>query len=217
VLLVRDLLDQTLCDPHGQAAGRVDDLVIVAEGDDAFVDSILSGGGVLADDLGLLGRGCEGATRLLRRRSLRRSAIPWNLVSEVAEHAVTVEGGRRGTIHAVRERSGSELRLRVLRRLPVWCAAGVRLRVVDVLVSDPTPPERLRVVGLIVRRRSHVSWPTSLRPRQRVAPTEWRFVPTADVRLNREALSVDRAYDDLVAARDAAASRPPVRVPRATP
>jgi hypothetical protein len=216
VLLVRDLLDQTLRDPHGQAAGRVDDFVIVLDGDDAFVDSILSGGGVLADDLGVLGRGCEVAARLLRR-PLRRAAIPWSLVSEVAEHAVTVEGCRRGKIRAARERLGSELRLRVLRRLPVRCAAGVRLRVVDVLVFDPTPPEPLRVLGLIVRRCNHVAWPASLRPRQRAAPSEWRFVPTADVRLTRGALAVDHAYDDLVAARGAAASRPPLRVPRAAP
>jgi hypothetical protein len=215
MLLVRDLLDQTLRDRDGLAAGRVDDFVIVPDGDDAFVDSILSGGGVLADDLGVIGRGCEVAARVVRRRPLRRAAIPWSLVSEVAEHAVTVDAGRRGKIHAARERSGSELRLRVLRGLPMRCADGVRVRVVDVLVSDPAPPERLRVVGLIVRRRNHVAWPASLRPRQRAAPREWRFVPIADVRLAREALAVDHAYGDLAAARGAAASRPPVRIPRA--
>jgi hypothetical protein len=217
VLLVRDLLDQTLRDPDGLAAGRVDDFVIVPDGDDAFVDSILSGGGVLADDLGVIGRGCEVAARVVRRRPLRRAAIPWSLVREVAEHAVTVEAGTRGKVHAARERSGSELRLRVLRRLPMRCADGVRLRVVDVLVSDPAAPERLRVVGLIVRRRNHVAWPASLRPRQRAAPREWRFVSTADVRFAREALAVDHVYDDLPAARGATVSRPPARIPRAVP
>lgn len=215
MLLVRDLLDQTLRDPDGLAAGRVDDFVIVPDGDDAFVDSILSGGGVLADDLGVIGRGCEVTARVVRRRPLRRAAIPWSLVREVVEHAVTVEAGRRGKVHATRERSGSELRLRVLRRLPMRCADGVRLRVVDVLVSDPAPPERLRVVGLIVRRRNHVAWPASLRPRQRAAPREWRFVAKADVRFTPEALAVDHAYDELPAARSAAAARPPVRIPRA--
>jgi hypothetical protein len=40
-------------------------------------------------------------------------------------------------------------------------------------------------IGLIVRRCNHFAWPASLRPRQRAAPTKWRFVPTADVRLTR--------------------------------
>jgi hypothetical protein len=217
VLLVRDLLDQALRDPHGEAAGRVDDFLIVLDGDDAFVDSILSGGGVLADELGVIGRGCEVVARVVRRRSLRRESIPWSLVSEVAEHAVTVEAGGRTKIDALPEGSRSGLRLRVLRRLPMRSADGGRLRVVDVRVSDPAPPERLRVVGLIVRRRNHIAWPASLRPRQRAAPPEWRFVPTADVRLTRDALAIDHAFDDLAAARGATASRPPVRIPRAAP
>jgi hypothetical protein len=217
VLLVRDLLDQALRDPDGEAAGRIDDFLITAEGKDAFVEAILSGGGVLADDLGLIGRACEVAAHIVRRRPLRRATIPWSLVSEVVEHAVTIAADQPATSHAgplADSRSG--LRLRAVRRLPMRSQDGVRMHVVDVRVTEPTPLERPRVVGLVVCRRRRVAWPASLRPRQRGAPPGWRFLSAADVRFTRTALVVEQAYHDLPTARGVVASPPPARIPRAT-
>jgi hypothetical protein len=206
--LVRDLLDQALRDPEGEPAGRADDFLLVAEDDGIFVAAILSGGGIVADDLGWIGRACESIVRVVRRRPLRRSSIPWSDVSEVAEHALTVPGGRRGA------RVPAGVRLRAARRLPVQSADGVRLHLIDLQVVDPRPRTRLRVAGLIVRPRSRVAWPVSLRPRQRGAAGDWRFVPVSHVGLSHEALVVDSAFAKLKPVGDNAATRPPKRKPR---
>jgi hypothetical protein len=212
VQLVRDLLDQSLLDRDGEAAGRVDDLLLSVEGRDVFVDRILCGGGILVDDLGPVGRAWEATARIVRRRSLRRAGFAWALVSELAEHAVTIAVPRTAVSW---EEPARGLRLRVIRRLPARSADGIALRVVDVRVADPLPRERPRVLGLVVRRRHRTAWQASLRPRQLGAPPGWRFVPVGDVRFTDAGLAVERAYDDLPAAPNAVVSPPPVRVPRA--
>ena len=83
--LARDLLDQVLRDAEGKPAGRADDFSLHVHEDGMYVESILTGGGILADDLGLLGRVCERLCRVIRRCALRRVSIPWSAVSEVAE------------------------------------------------------------------------------------------------------------------------------------
>jgi hypothetical protein len=212
VLLVRDLLDQAVLDRDGEAAGRVDDLLIAVEGDDVFLDAILCGGGIVADDLGVVGRLCEAGARSVRRRSLRRGKFAWTEVEDVAEHAVTVTAARP-TVGAGAARSG--LRLRTLRRMPVRTSDGIVLHVLDVRVADPSPPERPRVLGLVVRRRNLGVWPISLRPRQIAAPSDWRFAPIGDVRFGEAGLVVAGAYGDLPAAPNAVVSPPPGRTPRA--
>jgi hypothetical protein len=210
--LVRDLLDQALRDSHGEPAGRADDFSIVVHDDGLFVESILTGGGILADDLGILGRACEHLCRLVRRRALRRVSIPWSAVSEVAEHALTVPDHPRGNARAGQARSG--IRLRKMRRLPARSADGVRLHLIDLQVVDPRPRARLRVTGLIVRRRRRLSWPVSLRPRQSAAGSDWRFIASSAVHLTRDGLVIERTYDTLLATRETSASRPPGRRPR---
>jgi hypothetical protein len=206
--LVRDLLDQALRDSEGEPAGRADDFLLVVDDDGIFVAAILSGGGIVADDLGWIGRTCESAVRVVRRRPLRRSSIPWGDVSEVAEHALTVPDGRRGA------RIAAGVRLRAARRLPVQSADGVRLHLIDLQVVDPRPRARLRVAGLIVRPRSRIAWPVSLQPRQRGAAADWRFVPVSHVELTRAALVVDSAFAELKPVGDSAATHPPKRRPR---
>lgn len=207
--LVRDLLDQALRDPDGHPAGRADDFSIRVHDDGIYVESILSGGGILADDLGVLGRACERLSRVVRRRSLRRASIPWSAVSEVAEHALTVPDAPSGKDRLARATGG--IRLRATRRVPARSADGVRLHLIDLQVVDPRPRERLRVAGFIVRRRHRIGWPVSLRPRQRGASLDWRFVKTADVRLTPSELVVERTFETLVPTRDGSASRPPRR------
>lgn len=206
--LVRDLLDQALRDPEGRPAGRADDFLLVVEDDGIFVAAILSGGGIVADDLGWIGRACESIVRLVRRRPLRRSSIPWSDVSEVAEHALTVPDDRQAG------RIGTGVRLRAARRLPVRSADGVCLHLVDLQVVDPRPRARLRVAGLIVRPRARVGWPVSLRPRQHGPARDWRLVPVAHVGLSHEALVVDEAFAKLKPVGDGAATHPPKRRPR---
>jgi hypothetical protein len=210
--LVRDLLDQALRDPDGHPAGRADDFSICVGDDGMYVESILTGGGILADDLGIFGRACEGLCRLVRRRPLRRASIPWSAVGEVAEHALTVPDAPAGNDRVARATGG--IRLRSARRVPARTADGVRLHLLDLQVVDPRPRERLRVAGLIVRRRRRMAWPVSLRPRQRGASLDWRFVKAADVRLTPSELVVERTFDTLVPTRDGPASRPPKRRPR---
>jgi hypothetical protein len=128
--LVRDLLDQLLVDPSGEPAGRADDFSLTVAGNDILVDSILSGGGILADNLGFIGRVCEGIARAVRRRALRRRSIPWTSVSEVAEHALTIVA--RGMATATPTTTSSRVVcLRALRRLPLRTADGTRLHLVD--------------------------------------------------------------------------------------
>jgi hypothetical protein len=213
--LMRDLLDQGMRDPHGELAGRADDFSIVVEGGDIFVEAILSGGGILADDLGVTGRVCERLCRVLRRRPLRRSSISWAAVSEVAEHALTLSSDAKRKALAADSRSHT--RLRRVRRLPVVTSDGDRLHLVDLQVVDPRPRARLRVDGLIVRPRNRIAWPVSLRPRQRAASSGWRFVPGANVRLTPDGLAIDRSFDTLAPLRESSASHPPKRVPRTNP
>lgn len=210
--LVRDLLDQALRDSDGEPAGRADDFSLAAQDDGIFVEAILTGGGILADDLGMLGGACEHVCRLVRRRPLRRASIPWAAVSEVAEHALTVPDGARGSAWSRTARA--ETRLRAMRRLPARTADGVRVHLIDLQVVDPRPRNRLRVAGLIVRRRRRLAWPVSLRPRQSAAGADWRFVASAEVHVTPTGLVIERPYDTLLATRESSASHPPRRRPR---
>jgi hypothetical protein len=210
--LVRDLLDQILRDPDGHPTGRADDFSIRVREDGIYVESILTGGGILADDLGILGRACEHLCRLVRRRPLRRASIPWSDVSELAEHALTVPPAPAGHHRAAPARGG--MRLRAARRLPARSSDGVRLHLIDLHVVDPRPRARLRVDWLIVRRRHRVAWPISLRPRQRSASRDWRFVNSTDVRLTRNELVIERTFATLTPTRENTAPRPPTRRPR---
>jgi hypothetical protein len=213
--VVRDLLDQALRDADGEPAGRADDFSLSVESDGIFVDSILSGGGVLADDLGLIGHACEGIARAVRRRPLRRASIPWSSVGEIADHALTVLSAP-GTASTTSRRPARRLvSLRVMRRLPLRTADGMRLHLVDLQVADAPPAARMRVIGFIVRPRHRFSWPISLRPRTRAPAGDWRFVPASSVEVTSTELVVDRAYDALTPMREAEATRPPKRIPRA--
>jgi hypothetical protein len=211
--LVRDLLDQLLVDPSGEPAGRADDFSLTVAGNDILVDSILSGGGILADNLGFIGRVCEGIARAVRRRALRRRSIPWTSVSEVAEHALTIVA--RGMATATPTTTSSRVVcLRALRRLPLRTADGTRLHLVDLQVTAAQPAARMRVTGFIVRPRHRFSWPISLRPRTRAPAHNWRLVPPASVHVTPTDLLVDRAYEDLAPISASDVAPPPRRIPR---
>jgi hypothetical protein len=212
--LVRDLLDQLLVDPAGEPAGRADDFSLTVDGDGVFVDSILSGGGILADDLGLIGRACEGIARAVRHGGLRRRSIPWTSVSEVAEHALTVTATGMPTA-TPRLPPSHAVRLRAVRRMALRASDGTRLHLVDLQVTDAEPGARMRVTGFIVRPRHRLAWPISLRPRPRGPARDWCLVPPASVRFEPAELVVDRTRDDLgpMSASDIAPS--PRRIPRA--
>jgi hypothetical protein len=213
--VVRDLLDQALRDVEGKPAGRVDDLSLSIESDGVFVDAILSGGGILADDLGLLGRACEGIARAVRRRPLRRTAIPWSSISEIAEHALTVVPSPGAVTTASEMTTRPAMSLRVLRHLALRTTDGMRLHLVDLQVADGNPAARMQVSAFIVRPRRRFSWPTSLRPRPRAPGTDWRFIPASSVQVTPTELVVERAYDALMPMTEAEVTRPPKRIPRA--
>lgn len=212
--LVRDLLDQLLVDPSGEPAGRADDFSLTVGSDGIFVDSILSGGGILADDLGFAGRACERIARTVRRRDLRRRSIPWISVTEVAEHALTVVSTHAVAVAARPAPSSRTVRLRALRRLPLRTADGTLLHLVDLQVSDAEPIPRVRVVGFIVRPRHRLSWPTSLRPRPRGPSGDWRFVPVESMQMTSAELVAGPAYGALASMTAADVKPPPRRIPR---
>jgi hypothetical protein len=213
--IVRDLLDQLLRDAHGEPAGRADDFSIQTDDGRIYVESILTGGGIVADELGWPGRLCERLCRRVRRHELRRVSISWSAVSEVAEHALTVTETPAGDDRAGRPIGG--IRLRRARRLPARTSDGIRLRLIDLQVVDPRPRERLRVAGVIVRRRHRLSWPVSLHPRQRDASSDWRYADVSHVRLTASELVIDRTYDELRPPRESSASHPPGRRRRSDP
>lgn len=212
--LVRDLLDQLLVDPSGEPVGRADDFSLTIESDGIFVDTILSGGGILADDLGYLGRVCEGIARAVRRRDLRRASIPWISVGEVAEHSLTVVSLQGAAIASPRAPSSRTVRLRVARRLPLRTADRTRLHLVDLQLSDTESAPRVRVTGLIVRPRHRFAYPTSLRPRPLKPAKDWRVVPAASVHVTPAELVVEQAYDALEPMRASDVKPPPRRVTR---
>ena len=212
--LVRDLLDQLLLDAAGEPAGRADDFALTVAGDDVFVDSILSGGGIVADDLGLIGRACEGIARGVRRRALRRRVIPWSWVSEVAEHALTVAPPGLPTATAG-TRAGHAVRLRALRRMAARTADGTRLHLVDLQVDAVEPAARMRVTGFIFRPRHRCAWPVSLRPRPRGPGRDWRLVPPASVHVAATELVVDLVHGSLAQMTVSDVAPPPGRIPRA--
>lgn len=213
--VVRDLLDQALRDVDGEPAGRVDDLSLSIERDGVFVDAILSGGGILADDLGLLGRACEGIARAVRRRPLRRALIPWSSVGEIAEHALTVVPPPGAAAISSEMTTRPAMSVRLLRRQPLRTADGTRLHLIDLQVTDAHPATRAQVIAFMVRPRGHVSWPTSLRPRPRAPAADWRFVPASRMRVTGTELVVERAFEALLPMTEAEVTRPPRRIPRA--
>lgn len=212
--LIRDLLDQALRDADGKPAGRADDFSLAIEDDGIYVASILSGGGVLADDLGLIGQTCEAVTRAVRRRPLRRASIPWSRVTEVAEHALTVVPTPAAATVSSARPTPAAVSLRVMRHLPLRTADGTRLHLIDLQVSDAHPAARVQVIGVIVRPRRRFSWPVSLRPRPRAPADDWRLVPASSLHVTSAELVVELAYDALIPMREAKATRPPKRIPR---
>ena len=109
-----------------------------------------------------------------------------------------------------------------MRRLPARTADGVRVHLIDLQVVDPRPRDRLRVAGLIVRRRRRLAWPVSLRPRQSAAGADWRFVASAEVQVTPTGLVIERhlrraardARDQRIASPETTTAERLVRTPR---
>jgi hypothetical protein len=101
--VARDLQDHQLRDRDGDACGRIDDILIEWDAESGRLGPLLSGGSVLLDQLGGLGR----VLRLVLRFSgtRREARIDWALVSRIDADAVHVIvphehlglGSRRGT------------------------------------------------------------------------------------------------------------------------
>jgi sporulation protein YlmC with PRC-barrel domain len=86
--LARDLQDHQLIDRDGIACGRVDDIIIRWDNEGAQLGPVLSGGAVLLDQLGRLGRVLRPVLRLVGAR--REVHIDWALVGRIELDAIHV-------------------------------------------------------------------------------------------------------------------------------
>jgi hypothetical protein len=90
--IARDLQDRQMLDRDGQACGRVDDILIQWDANDAHLGPLLSGGGFLLDQLGRLGRLLR---PLLRSPGARREArIEWPEIARVEPHVIHLRAPR---------------------------------------------------------------------------------------------------------------------------
>jgi hypothetical protein len=90
--IARDLQDHQMLDRDGQACGRIDDILIQWDVNDARLGPLLSGGGFLLGQLGQLGRLLR---PLLRFRGARREAsIEWTEVMSVEPHVIHLQIAR---------------------------------------------------------------------------------------------------------------------------
>ena len=211
--LVRDLLDQALRRRDGEPAGRVDDLLLSVEGDDIFVESILSGGGILADDLGLIGRGCEAAGS--RRAAPRRCDAPGSPgpVSEPRR----ARRDRRRSPDGVTGGRGAACDSGALRHLPVRTADRDR----PASSSTSASPTRLPQDAFACSVSSSAgAAATRLAGQPPATPASAHRPDGASCRRRRAIRRVPTRRPaglrtDLPAAPNAVVSPPPARVPRA--
>jgi hypothetical protein len=84
--VARDLQDHQLRDRDGNACGRIDDILIEWDADGGRLGPLLSGGSVLLDQLGGLGRVLRPVLRFSGAR--RECRIDWALVGRIESDAV---------------------------------------------------------------------------------------------------------------------------------
>jgi sporulation protein YlmC with PRC-barrel domain len=90
--VMRDLQDHQLVDHEGNACGRVDDTVLRWDEHGGQLGPLLSGGAVLLDELGRLGRILRPLLRFSGAR--RQVSIDWALVSQLEHSAIHVIAAR---------------------------------------------------------------------------------------------------------------------------
>jgi hypothetical protein len=187
--LARDLLDHQLVYGTGDATGRCDDVEVDVEA--GYVGRLLSGGAVLADQLGAVGRV---ATWLARRRGrpLRRDEADWSLVTTVRHYEIKLALAPGSKVPPAAGSVAGGVRWSDLRRRRVITGDGRRMRLFDLRCSLPAPPDRPSIVGLVVTPSAR--WWTLGSKR---VGRDLRFVPWSEVALDEGLIRLRQPFDAL--------------------
>jgi hypothetical protein len=200
--VARDLQDHQLVDRDDRPCGRVDDVVIAWDASDARVGALLSGLGVLLDQIGLAGRI---AKRLPIRAAHSHVAIEWRQVRELQPHHVCLlpAQGALGLRHAGTPGSAEgELLLTALLERRVIDDAEHEMGILDVRISPPRPPQAPRVMGLLCAPQPKLlllglkRHDGGLLPRPRIG-AQARFVPWEAVAEIGQVIRLSQAFADL--------------------
>jgi hypothetical protein len=202
VELARDLQDYQLVDRDDSPCGRVDDLIIGWDRSGARVGDLLSGMGVVLDQLGAPGRL---AKRMPIRALQSHTAIAWRQVRELKPHQVCLLPprnalGMRRTGHP--KRAADERLLTSLLQMRVIDAGGNAMGILDVRTGRADPPAAPRVTGflcapdpklMLFGLKRHDG---GLMPRPR-ASKKTRFVPWEAIGTIADAIRLDCTFENL--------------------
>ncbi len=212
--VARDLVDRQLVDPEQRECGRVDDLWVEWDADEGRLGPLVSGGGVVLDQLGAIGRllGLLGGARARRAR-----LIDWASIARVERSRVLLASSPDEMSGASKPAPGG-LRYSAVARMPVVDATGERRGVLDFrteTVLGGAPPA---ILGIIACRRT---WLRTLGMKRYDAEgvpladvqDHARFVPWSVVADLDGAIRLHVAFSDLPRLDDAPDPGPPPRAP----
>jgi hypothetical protein len=215
--VARDLQDHQLVDRDDRPCGRIDDILIHWDESGARLGSLLSGGGILADQLGAVGRLLRRVPHFEAARSY--AAIEWRQVRTLEQDRICLlppsdHLDLRRRSHEARYPDGL-LPLTALLRLRVIDSLGREMGVLDVRTDRARPPLAPRVTGLLctpdpklvlLGLKRHDG---GLLPRPRSA-RQARFAPwTAIASIDRSAIHLESPFDALPLLIDTPDETPP--------
>lgn len=148
--VARDIVDRQLVDPQERECGRVDDLWIEWDADGGRLGPLVSGGGIVLDQLGAIGR-------VLRRvggaRARRVRPIDWADVARV-ERSRLLLARRPDEMPGGSEPAPGGLRYSAVARMPVIDATGERRGVLDFRTETVLGGRPPVILGFIACRRT---------------------------------------------------------------
>lgn len=148
--VARDLVDRQLVDPQERECGRVDDLWIEWDADGGRLGPLMSGGGIVLDQLGATGR-------LLRHlggaRARRARSIDWASIAKVERSRVLLASKPRQATGTPKSSAG-RFRYSAVARMPVVDATGERRSVLDLRTETVLGGRPPVILGIIACRRT---------------------------------------------------------------
>jgi hypothetical protein len=212
--VARDLVDRQLVDPAQHECGRVDDVWIEWDGDGGRLGPLLSGGGIVLDQLGAIGR----LLRLVggaRARGAR--PIDWASVARVERSRVLLARSPGEMPRASKPAPGG-LRYSAVARMPVIDATGERRGVLDFRTETVLGGASPAILGIIACRRTWLRTLGMKRYDAEGVPLadvqgHARFVPWSAVSHLDGAFRLHVAFADLPRLDDAPDPGPPPRAP----
>jgi len=203
--VARDIQDHQLVDRDDRACGRIDDVLVEWDDSGARLGAMLSGGGILVDQLGALGRLLKRMPGLEAARS--HIAIEWRQIRAFEQDRVCLlpPSDRLGVRRRSREPRAADgaLPLTALLQLRVIDTLGCEMGVLDVRTDRAHPPAAPRVTGLLCSPDPKLALlglkrhDGGLLPRPRAA-RQARFAPwTAIASIDSEAIHLDSPFGEL--------------------